>query len=94
MSCCGQGRWQARRVNTEAALPGAGANHSRPVASAGVLFEYIGGTGLTAMGPVTGKRYRFGRPGAQVGVDPRDASALAAVPVLRRVNIDHTAFYT
>ena len=50
-----------------------------------MLFEYCGSTALTAMGPVTGRSYRFERPRARVAVDARDAAAIAAVPNLRRI---------
>ncbi len=63
-------------------------SHQNATASNGaplVQFEYCGATGLTAVGPVTGKRYRFERPRARVAVDSRDATAVAAVPHLRQV---------
>ncbi|BDI05255.1 hypothetical protein [Sphaerotilus microaerophilus] len=47
------------------------------------LFEYIGATGLTVIGPASGRRYRFERPGAQVGIDARDRGALERLPQLR-----------
>jgi hypothetical protein len=50
-----------------------------------VYFEYVGRTTLTAVGPVSGKHYRFVGPGAQLIVDPRDKLSLAAVPNLRQV---------
>ena len=53
-------------------------------AAVGILFEYVGATGMTVIGPATGRRYRFDRPGATVSVDPRDAPALTAVPRVRR----------
>jgi hypothetical protein len=49
------------------------------------MMEYTGGKALTAVGPVTGNRYRFDRPGARIGVDARDRSALATIPVLKVV---------
>jgi len=49
-----------------------------------VVFEYVGQTGLTVTGPMTGHRYRFAGPGAKVPVDSRDAASLAAVPNLAR----------
>ena len=55
------------------------------LAGAGPVFEYVGRTGLTVTGPMTGLRYRFDRPNAQVQVDPRDRQALAAIPALRVV---------
>lgn len=53
--------------------------------SVSVEFQYIGMTGLTVIGPLTGRRYRFERRGARVMVDGRDAYGLATVPTLRRV---------
>jgi hypothetical protein len=50
-----------------------------------VQFEYVGRTALTAVGPVSGKRYRFDHPGVVVVVDPRDRPGLAVVPNLRAV---------
>jgi hypothetical protein len=47
------------------------------------LFEYVGRTALTVIGPASGLRYRFGSPGARLAVDPRDRAALAAVPQLK-----------
>jgi hypothetical protein len=49
-----------------------------------VVFEYVGKTALTAIGPVSGRHYRFSRPGAILEVDPRDGASLAAVPSLRK----------
>jgi hypothetical protein len=51
-----------------------------------VTYEYIGRSGMTVFGPVTGRRYRFGSPGSRAIVDPRDAPALRRVPHLRQVN--------
>ncbi len=83
MTCCGQRRLQHQRTNLGAAAGPASASTTH--SSTSVVFEYIGATGLTAFGPVTGVRYRFNRPGARVPVDIRDAQGLGAVPVLRRV---------
>jgi len=49
------------------------------------FFQYLGQTGLTLIGPRTGKRYRFDGPGAVVAVDPKDQRALAGVTLLRQV---------
>jgi len=49
-----------------------------------VFFEYMGKTGMTVTGPVTGRRYRFEGSGARVEVDLRDRRSLAAVPQLRQ----------
>ena len=53
-----------------------------------VFFQYLGGTALTVLGPVTRRRYRFGWPGAQVAVSNKDAPLLVSgVPNLRQVAI-------
>jgi hypothetical protein len=49
------------------------------------MFEYVGRTGMTIIGPVSGRRYRFDRPGARVPVDSRDRPSLAAIANLRQV---------
>jgi len=51
-----------------------------------VTFQYLGLTGLTVAGPVTGARYRFSHTGATVPVDYRDAPSLVGIPTLRRVS--------
>ena len=81
MPCCGKSRTQ---------LFGTGARPAHGPASPGalryrVLFEYVGKTALTVIGPVSGKCYRFAHPGAVIVVDPRDRPGLAAVPGLRAV---------
>jgi len=82
MACCGRSR--AQLVGTVAS-----AGPKAPVANTQrrytVQFEYVGTTGLTAIGPVTGRRYRFDHPGAVLVVDPRDRPGLAAIPTLRAV---------
>jgi hypothetical protein len=47
-------------------------------------FEYVGKTALTAIGPISGRHYRFSYPGAIVEVDSRDGPSLATVPNLRK----------
>ena len=92
MACCGQGR---RQIRAEARPALTGARGPRPrltmeraepaVQHPGSYFEYVGPTGLTVRGPVTGRRYRFAGHGAVAAVDARDAPSLAAVPRLRRL---------
>ena len=74
MNCCGSTR--SRTLNAPAAS-------RQPVT---LLFEYVGRTGLTIIGPGTRTSYRFDRPGARVLVDARDRASLSAVPVLRQVS--------
>jgi len=58
----------------------------QPQARPSVLaFQYTGPSALTAIGPLSGRQYRFPHPGAVLQVDPRDRASLAAVPHLRQV---------
>lgn len=96
MSCCGKMRasfqttTQTMQANeaSRSAPSRESANNASPLRSVDVVttyFEYTGSTGLTVQGPITGKRYRFSRPGARVGVDSRDAPSVAGAPNLNRV---------
>lgn len=82
MSCCGNKR-------AAAATWGGAVNGSREQAGhrrTGVAyFQYVGQTGLTVAGPISGSRYRFDSRGAIVAVDLRDRPALAAIRQLRQV---------
>lgn len=86
MTCCGGKRVEFYRVTPHQAA----AEHlqnapiHRIVQPMTVYFQYVGRTGLTVTGPITGRQYRFNHTGAVVGVDGRDAGSMAAVPHLRR----------
>ena len=80
--CCGNSRMQMNRGNT---APRAGGQAPVPSAGAQVPFEYAGNTAMTVIGPVSGVRYRFDRPGARVEVDARDRALLASIRQLRQV---------
>lgn len=45
----------------------------------------MGRTGMTVIGPVTGKRYRFEGPGSVAEVDLRDRRSVATLPNLEQV---------
>lgn len=47
------------------------------------VFEYLGATSLTVVGPASGRCYRFGRPGASLMVDQRDRETLTHIRSLR-----------
>jgi hypothetical protein len=92
--CCGRGKTHSvgqlkpqpvvNRLVNHAFVP---AQKPAPVSGgAGVIFEYVGQTGLTVTGPVSGGSYRFDRPGARQAVDARDRAALANIQVLRAVS--------
>lgn len=83
MSCCGRHRETFRGTSQSSRRPSD--RPRKPLPQSPVRFEYVGATGLTVLGPATGKRYRFDRSGAQVLIEPRDVPSMAAVPHLRRV---------
>jgi hypothetical protein len=86
MGCCGAKRQVLLTKPTPQVRLGAPlARQAQPAVPFGAFFEYIGQTALTAIGPATGKRYRFDRPGARLEVDLRDRRGIAAVPLLRQV---------
>jgi hypothetical protein len=77
MACCGRKRQQISRgipvqQASNPALPGNSSRSPRTTA-----FQYLGKTALTAVGPVSGRHYRFNYPGAILEVDPRDQGSLA-----------------
>ncbi|HPS73986.1 MAG TPA: hypothetical protein PLD52_06790 [Bacteroidales bacterium] len=93
MSCCGK-----KRASFPAGPPGLPApftvrQTARSPESAGepgnsrsssIFFEYTGKTGMTVWGAISGKRYRFEKPGSRVMIDPRDRPSLAQVPNLKQ----------
>jgi len=84
MACCGKNRSTIRVVENQAVE-----NHDqrrvtftpRPSFQ---YFEYVGATGTTAFGSVTGRCYRFATHGAIVAVDERDGPSMSGVPNVRR----------
>lgn len=49
-----------------------------------ISFEYIGNTGLTVKGNVTGKLYRYDKKGDTAFIDYRDASGMMRLSLLKR----------
>ncbi len=86
MPCCGKQRGQFHGiVQTQQTHESIGSPKATLTYYYTAFFEYIGKTGLTVIGPITGKRYRFEWPGSIVEVDLRDRPSLAKVPHLREV---------
>jgi hypothetical protein len=82
MTCCGKNRQQIGALS----VPTSGEMDKRdPVRQFTILFEYIGRSAMTVIGPVSGRRYRFEHSGARLPIDPRDRPGLARVPNLRQV---------
>lgn len=50
-----------------------------------VSFEYTGKSALSVRGTISGKNYRFSKPGDVQLIDYRDASSMTGVPVLKRL---------
>ena len=92
MGCCGGKREQFRnqvlidQSHIDAEADRVMSPSPGPVLSDVVYFQYLGKTGLTATGPITGRRYRFDGHGAVSPVDERDAPSVTAIPNLRRVS--------
>lgn len=83
MSCCGKQRLQVVAGAKARPRPELVPNSPRPT---NVFFQYVGRTGLTALGAVTGTQYRFDSPGAVIAVDFRDQASLRMIPQLRLVH--------
>jgi hypothetical protein len=81
MACCGQGRSSLSMTGKLAGSVNGSAATPSPV----VLYEYTGTTGMTVIGSVTGRSYRFREPGGRVQIDTLDVRSLAGVPNLTRV---------
>ncbi len=82
MSCCGQPKPPLPPLRTAIQATSA-SPASRPRLAA--IFEYTGGTGLTVIGPVSGRAYRFAGPGSRLRVELCDRPALLRLPALREV---------
>jgi len=79
--CCGKMSTRLQ-TNNQLATPGV---PMRVSPQGGTTFEYVGRTGATVVGPVSGVTYRFSGAGSRRRVDPRDRPGLARVPVLKHV---------
>lgn len=82
MSCCGKTPDPSHAFASRP-TPALGFGASLPRFE--VRFAYVGPTALTVVGPISGRRYRFDRPFAQLAVDPRDRPGLARLSMLRAV---------
>jgi len=82
MSCCGQNRQRLSDLDSRRQMLGSSPAQKRTSPRSLVYFEYVGKTGLTVIGPITGKRYRFPKPGAKIAVDSNDAPLLTTIPRL------------
>ncbi len=85
MPCCGTARHQVRTATLAAPKPADASGGVTIALMRQVEFQYTGTTSLVAVGPVTGRQYRFPGPGASLAVDARDAAGLLQVPKLRRL---------
>jgi len=81
--CCGGKRQIVGGGSAPRRIPTSPATKLAPAKA--VVFEYLGRTSLTAVGPVTGKKYFFDRAGARVEVDQRDRYSMASIAQLKLV---------
>ena len=83
--CCG-GKRAALRYETISARRSISAMpKGRGILPPDAIFEYVGLTTLTVKGPVSGRTYRFDKPGTQITVDGRDAYGLSTIPVVKLI---------
>lgn len=82
MSSCGGGR---TRVSRSFERPSAEPFIGPPSRSSVVVFRYEGSTKMAVYGEVTGRKYWFAYPGAEVAVDVRDRGFMRGVPNVREV---------
>ena len=86
MSCCGGGRTRVTRTFEGPAFR-AESFIGPPARSTVVVFRYVGTTRMTVYGEVTGRKYWFSEPGAEVAVDVRDRAFMHTVPNVREVRL-------
>ena len=81
--CCGNKRTQMR-IDAQQAVAAKNAQMRNAATSkTGVPCVNSMSTGMTVIGPVSGKQYHFAHGGAQVQIDPRDRALLAKMRQLR-----------
>jgi hypothetical protein len=87
MTCCGKKRAQWPSTLRNETGGGVSRVSSSPVnpPPGMVYFKYMGRSGVTVLGPTSGRTYQFFGLGAIAAVDPRDAPAVGSVPHLVRV---------
>jgi len=87
MTMCNCGNKREALTSQDAFLLSSGNNFSGPVTKMwpDVYFEYTGKTALSVKGTISGKHYRFSRPGDVQLIDYRDASSMRGVPVLKKL---------
>lgn len=73
-----------RRIDLSVPRAVALAARAPGVSATSTIFEYVGTSSLTVVGPASGRCYRFDGPGARLVVDPRDRDTLAHIRSLRR----------
>jgi hypothetical protein len=81
--CCGRSTWQTSNPAAQKPADASIAPPNNETNPRSKRFEYTGKTALTVVSPLTGKKYRFTKPGDQLDVDARDRSWMAFVPNLR-----------
>ena len=55
-------------------------------AQSATMFKYTGNSGLTVIGNITRRNYRFNFPGDVQFIEPADVAGMLTVPVLRRIS--------
>jgi len=84
MSCCGGNR---RTHIVSMTAPAAPHVEATRIGATRAVFRYDGARELTVFGTVTGRRYWFSSPGAEVLVDLRDRPSMRRVPNVIEVRL-------
>lgn len=85
MACCGQKRNAFSNHSSHQMLSNIMFNDAPSNNTRDAQFEYTGSTALTAIGSITGKRYRFSHPGDIQIVDYRDVPLMMGIGSLKKL---------
>ena len=85
MCNCGRRRNELRQQSTVINKNIQNTSQQPVVKKEPVLFQYTGNTALTVTGSITRKNYRFNFSGDVQAIEFNDASAMIAIPVLKKI---------
>jgi hypothetical protein len=83
MACCGDSTASRSGRPADNRSYG-GSSGSTPLVA---YFRNSGASGITAVGPVSGRLYRFPSSGQAVAVEARDAALISRVPHLQNIKL-------
>jgi hypothetical protein len=81
--CCGRPILQTPNPSGQNPIEALATSHGNNARSRSLRVEYMGKTALTVVSPLTGKKYRFNKPGEWLQIDARDRPWITFLPNLR-----------